>query len=100
MVDIFSALGYPKGEFLKQHIALDKQISAFFNKYVAGKGSVPPVPYKWISPGEEIATLAAEFLREDGLGKRFWPEQKLASESKLQWPRDEKKSVTVVPMSH
>jgi hypothetical protein len=25
-----------------------------------------PVPYKWISPGEEVATLAAEFLREDG----------------------------------
>jgi hypothetical protein len=99
MVDFFSVLGYPKGEFLKEHIALDKQISAFFNKYVAGKGLIPPVPYKWLSPGEEMATLAAEFLREDGCGERFWPEQKPTSESKLQWPRDEKKSVTILSIN-
>lgn len=101
MVDLSSALGYPKEELLKrkQHIALDNQISAFFNKYVASKGLVPLVLHKWLTPGEEIATLAAEFLREDNRGERFWPEQNLISESKLQWPRDERQPVTVLSIS-
>jgi hypothetical protein len=100
MVELFSALGYRKGEFLKQYMDLDDQTSASFNKYVAGRLLVPPILHKWVSESEDMANLAAGFLREDGRGERFWPEEELTSESKLHWPRDETESVTVLSISH
>jgi hypothetical protein len=100
MTELFSALGYRKGEFLNQYMDLDDQISASFNKYVAGRRLVPPILHKWVSEPEDMAHLAAEFLQEGGRGEKFWPEQRLTSASKLHWPRDEEESVTVLSISY
>jgi hypothetical protein len=100
MPDLFSYLGYEKDSRSKQYIALDQQISTFFKHYAAREG---PVVHSWTSKSTEMDICAAEFLGEDDRGESFWPRQsehRPFSESKLEWPRDQKQSVNILFIKH